>query len=82
MSNDRKKVSKHLTAKFREFVTEHSPSTVSRHLRNVLLDYIAHQQDTGLPTDFHIYIWEFYDLFELLDCATDEWEHKIENAVE
>jgi len=79
MSNDeRKKISRNLTEKFREFITQHSPSIFSRHLRNILLDYIAQQEKTGLPPDFHTYMWEFYDLFDLLDCATDEWEFKKE----
>jgi hypothetical protein len=55
--------------KFSEFVSNHSPAQVSRHLRSVLLGYIEGQLDTGLPADFHIYLWEFNDLFDLLDRA-------------
>ena len=65
-----------LTAKFHEFLEQHSPSQVSRHLRCIVLDYISNQLRTGLPPDFHIYIWELFDLFDLLDCAIDETEHK------
>lgn len=68
------KSSKELTGKFYQFIENHSPVQVSRHLRGILLDYIGHQLNTGLPPDFNIYIWELYDLFELLDYAADEKE--------
>jgi hypothetical protein len=76
MTNSRKKqLSKKLTEKFHEFITLHSPVQVSRHLRNLLLDYISNQVKTGLPPEFHIYLWELYDLFDLLDCVADEQEN-------
>lgn len=71
-----KKLSRDLAEKFREFITEHSPSEVSRHLRSLLLDYMIHQQKTGLPLDFDVYLNELSDLFELLDFASDELEHR------
>jgi hypothetical protein len=43
---------------------------------NIFLDYVSNQLRTGLPPDFHIYIWELYDLFALLDIASDELEKK------
>ena len=74
MSNEQtKKLSKNLTEKFQEFITEHPPSLFSRRLRYLLLDYMIHQQKIGLPLDFDTFLWELSDLFDLLDCATDEW---------
>lgn len=58
--------------KFLEFIDNHSPKLVSRHLRAILLDYIAHQLKTGLPEDFHEWLWELYDLLDLLDLAADQ----------
>jgi hypothetical protein len=55
---------------WKEFTTNHDPEQVSRHLRNVLLGYIEAQLDTGLPVDFRAYLWEFNDLFDLLDSVT------------
>jgi hypothetical protein len=75
MSQDeKKKLSRNLSEKFREFITQHPPSRFSRHLRALLLDYMIHQQRIGFPLDFHIQLWELSDLFALLDCAEDEWE--------
>ena len=65
--------SKFLIDKFKDFISIHSPEQVSRHLRCILLDYISHQLKTGLPTDFHVYLWELFDLFDLLDHAADEY---------
>jgi hypothetical protein len=67
---------KFLMDKFKEFITIHSPEQVSRHLRCILLDYMSHQLKTGLPADFHVYLWELYDLFNLLDQAADEYHQK------
>ncbi|HSU26789.1 MAG TPA: hypothetical protein VLJ68_00285 [Chitinophagaceae bacterium] len=71
------KRNKVLTEKFFQFIDHHPPVRVSRHLRNILLDYISHQVETGLPLDFHVYLWELYDLFELLDMAADEQSKTI-----
>jgi hypothetical protein len=80
MSNEQtKKLSRNLSEKFREFITQHRPSVFSRHLRSLLLDYMIQQQKVGFPLDFHIHLWELSDLFELLDCAADEWENSTEN---
>jgi len=77
MSNDaKKKLGRNLSENFREFITQHPPSGFSRRLRNLLMDYMIHQQKTGFPPDFNIHLWELSDLFELLDCAADEWENK------
>ncbi len=69
-----KQLSKTLKEKFREFIENHPPSLVSRHLRGLLLDYMMLQQRIGFPLDFNTCLWELSDLFVLLDCATDEWE--------
>ena len=80
MSNDQAfRLSRHLTEKFREFITRHSPGLVSRHLRSMLMDYIIAQQKTGLPSDFETRLWELSDLFDLLDCAADECVPAKEN---
>jgi hypothetical protein len=80
MSNDQTpKLSKNLTEKFRAFITQHSPSSVNRHLRGLLLDYMIYQQKIGFPSDFDTRLWELSDLFDLLDCAANEWEHAKEN---
>jgi hypothetical protein len=71
-------MSKHLNDKFKEFISNHYPEQVSRHLRCILLDYIGHQIKTGLPLDFNVYIWELYDLFDLLDLAADEMKNRIQ----
>jgi len=64
-----KKDRKFLSARFHDFLSAHPPLQVSRHLRCVLLDYLSGQLDLGYPADFDNYLWEFYDLFELLDEA-------------
>lgn len=75
MSTEQKrKLSKNLAEEFRQFVTNHRPSIVSRHLRSLLMDYMILQQQSGLPTDFRDWLIEIDDLFSLLDCAEDEWE--------
>jgi hypothetical protein len=75
MSQDeKKKLSRNLSDKFREFITQHPPSQFSRHLRCLLLDYMTQQRGLGFPLDFHVHLWELSDLFILLDCAEDEWE--------
>jgi hypothetical protein len=77
MANDQpKKLSRNLSEKFREFIIQHPPTQFSRHLRGLLLDYMINQQRQGFPLDFHIYLWELADLFELLDCAADEWANQ------
>jgi len=77
MSNDqKKKLSRDLSEKFREFITQHPPSLFSRRLRYLLLDYMIHQQKIGFPLDFGTCLWELSDLFDLLDCAEDEWENQ------
>ena len=77
MSNDKKKKpDRDLSAKFREFITQHPPSLFSRRLRYLLLDYMIHQQKIGFPLDFDACLWELSDLFDLLDCAADEWENQ------
>ncbi len=77
MSNDQpKKLSKNLSEKFKEFITEHRPSLFSRRLRYLLLDYMIHQEKIGFPLDFGTCLWELSDLFDLLDCAADEWENQ------
>ena len=68
----RRKRNARLTSKFHEFIEQHSPLQVGRHLRNIFLDYVSNQLRTGLPPDFHVYVWELYDLFDLLDAASDE----------
>ena len=71
-------MSKDLNNKFNEFITNHSPIQVSRHLRDLLLGYIAKQINAeGLPVDFHIYIWELSGLFDLLDYAADNERDKV-----
>jgi hypothetical protein len=69
-----KKLSRNLIDEFRQFITSHRPSLVSRHLRSLLMDYMISQQQSGLPVDFRDWLVEFDSLFELLDCAADEWE--------
>jgi len=81
MSNYQKKqLSSKLSEKFCDFITQHSPSQFSRHLRSLLLDYMIQKQKTGFPVDFNIHLWELSDLFVLLDCATDEWENSPEDG--
>ena len=76
----KKRLSKKLSARFYRFFETHPPQRVSCHLRCILLDYLGSQAVNGLPTDFDIYAWELYDLFNLLDEAskevesTDEWQ--------
>jgi uncharacterized protein (UPF0276 family) len=79
MSNgQKKKLSRNLAEKFREFITQHPPSIFSRHLRCLLLEYMIHQQRIGFPLNFDTQLWELSDLFDLLDCAADEWEDQKE----
>jgi hypothetical protein len=68
-------MSKQLTDKFKEFITNHSPVLVSRHLRCLFLDYLQEQSKKDLPIDFDMYVWELYDLFDLLDLAADEMKN-------
>lgn len=56
---------------------EHNPKIVSRHLRHIFLEYIQSQADIGLPIDFRIMVWEFNDLFALLDDAEDIQARKV-----
>lgn len=80
MSKERKKkIARDLSEQFLNFITQHPPSEFSRRLRNLLLDYMMEQQKIGFPLDFHIHLWELYDLFALLDCAADEWEKQKES---
>lgn len=78
--NQKQQLSRKLTEKFREFITNHSPSGFSRHLRCLFFDYLQEQSKKDLPVDFDMYVWELYDLFDLLDCAIDEWENAKENT--
>jgi hypothetical protein len=71
-----KKLSKKLSEKFREFIIQHPPAKFSRRLRGLLLEYMISQQAEGFPLDFHTHLWELSDLFELLDCAADEWANQ------
>ena len=70
----KKKLSKKLSAKFHDFIINHPPAQVSKHLRCILLDYISAQSKTGFAPDFDVYICELYDLFELLDAAGERVE--------
>lgn len=76
LQDEKKKLSRNLSDKFRDFIAQHPPSQFSRRLRCLLLDYMMMQQKVGFPLDFHIQLWELSDLFMLLDCAEDEWERK------
>jgi hypothetical protein len=60
-----------LNKEFQNFISNHNPKQVSRHLRIILLEYIEAQLDTGLPVDFRATLWEMNDLFSLLDEAED-----------
>ena len=64
---------KRISELFLDYISNHRPRMVSRHLRCIVLDYIHSQLDTGLPVDFDIYLQELYDLFALLDTADDEY---------
>lgn len=68
------KISKALSQKFRSFLINHPPSAFNRRLRALFMDYLIQQEKTGFPLDFNLLLWELSDLFELLDCAEDEWE--------
>ena len=72
--NRKKRLSKKLSARFYHFFQAHPPQQVSKHLRCILLDYLGSQAVNGLPTDFDMYAWELYDLFNLLDAASLEYE--------
>jgi len=71
-------ISKKLSGKFRDFITNHPPTRISRHFRAVLLGYIREQSRQDLPIDFDLQIWLWEDFFDLLDCAVDEWENDKE----
>ncbi|GAA4465455.1 hypothetical protein GCM10023093_17660 [Nemorincola caseinilytica] len=53
------------------FLTQNDPSKISRDLRRIFLDYLIHQIDL-LPSGFSGTVAGLYDLFELLDTATEE----------
>jgi hypothetical protein len=57
--------------KFNNFISNHSPEQVSRHLREVLLGFIEARLN-DLPYEFQKYLWEYNDLFDLLDTVTEE----------
>jgi hypothetical protein len=67
---------KTLVKNFIAFIENHPPAQVSRRLRRLLMDYISSQLATGLPNDFHICLWDLYELFELLDHAGDQLANK------
>jgi hypothetical protein len=67
-------LSKKLFSKFHDYLSIHPPRQVSRHLRCILLDYISAHVNSGFPLDFDIWVWELYDLFELLDCVSEQAE--------
>ena len=65
-----------ITKMLQDFISNHPPKQVNRHLRTIFLEYIESQSDTGLPEDFQMILWEMNDLFTLLDKAEDLHELK------
>ena len=66
-----------LIRQFLDFINNHPPSRVARHLRTILLEYIAQELDTGLPIDFDDTLREMFALFDLLDAASEMGSTKI-----
>ena len=52
------------------FIDSTPPIRLSKHLRRILLDYIAREKDC-LPIDFDIYLIDLFSLFEFLDAILD-----------
>ena len=52
------------------FIDTTPPLRISKHLRRILLDYIAREKDC-LPVDFDVYLSDFANLFEFLDALND-----------
>ena len=53
------------------FYDESVPARVSRNLRRIFFDYLAHEKD-ALPVDFDLYLNDLANLFELLDALQDD----------
>jgi hypothetical protein len=52
------------------FIDATPPLRLNKHLRRILLDYIAREKDC-LPIDFDIYLLDLSNLFEFLDAIAD-----------
>lgn len=65
----KKKHSNELSGQFFAFIEAHPPRKFSNSLRRMLLDYLAHEVNVGLHTHFDMFLYDLYDLFELMDKA-------------
>jgi hypothetical protein len=65
-------MSKMLAKKWVDFIENHDPNQVSRNLRDILLDSIAHWHGQGLSIDFNERLMRIQALLELLDSASDQ----------
>ena len=52
------------------FIEVTPPIRLNKHLRRILLDYIAREKDC-LPIDFDVYLFDLSNLFEFLDAVAE-----------
>ena len=66
-----------LNHSFQDFISNHNPKEVNRHLRDMFMEYVNSLHESGLPLDLRHIIWEMNDLFALLDDAEDMQARKL-----
>ena len=58
-----------LQLKIEEFFQAHPPARLHSTIRQVLLEYIGHSFEIAVPSHLQTMMWDFSDLFDLLDFA-------------
>ena len=64
-------ISKRVQYDLAVFFTHHPPKTINRHLRNVMLDYLATHPE-GCDFDFDSALHSIRSLMKVIDSAEDE----------
>jgi hypothetical protein len=70
------KLTPSLTEALTRYFATHHAAKLSRNLRCMLLDYLAHELRIGVPVYTDELLWQLQELFDLLDLAaqeTNEW---------
>ena len=67
-----KQISAALKEEITRFFRTHKAGVFSKHLRCMLLDYLAQELRIGVPLYLDELLWQLYELFELLDMAEQE----------
>jgi hypothetical protein len=68
----KRRLSKELVEKITNLFEDHDPSSLSKNLRRILLDYLRIELRSSVPLFTEELLASIYDLFEILDLAAEE----------